>query len=85
MLLQIEPLFLGVGNGSGLPGCGPGWNGPRGPGPGQEPPSNPNPVTIAGLLPGPDIYPLVFGRVGTGPPFQNCGSYNFGCNYVFEF
>jgi hypothetical protein len=50
-----------VSNRSGLPGCGPGWNGPRGSGPGHGPPSYPNWVTSAGLLPGPDIYPRFFG------------------------
>jgi len=59
-----------VSNGSGLPGFGPGWNRTRGPGPGQEPPRNPNLVTSAGLLPGPDINPRFFGRVGTGPRFH---------------
>jgi hypothetical protein len=69
-----------VRNGSELPSCGPSWNRPGGPGPGQEPPCNLNQVTSAALLPGPDIYPRVFGWVGTGPRFQLCGSYNFGSN-----
>jgi len=79
LLFQVWPLICfyfislnetrgrsSVSNGSVLPGCGPRWNRPDGPGPGQEPPSNLNQVTSAGLLPGPDIYPRVFGRVGTG-------------------
>jgi hypothetical protein len=32
------------------------------------------------LLPGPDIEPRVFGRVGTEPRFQIYGSYSFGSN-----
>jgi len=56
-----------VSNGSRLPGFGSGWKRPKGPGPGQEPPSNPTWVTNAGLLPGPDINPRMFGRLGPGP------------------
>ena len=49
---------------------GPGWNRTEAPGPGQEPPSNPTHSVLAGLLPGPDIYPQFFGWVEPGPLFH---------------
>jgi len=59
-----------VSNGSGLPGFGPGWNRTEGPGPGQEPPSDSTRSVLVGLLPGPDINPMFFGRVEPGPQFH---------------
>jgi hypothetical protein len=39
-------------------------------GPGQELPRNLNRVSVGGVLPEPDIYPQVFGWVGTRPWFH---------------
>jgi hypothetical protein len=61
---------LSVSNGSGLPGFGPGRTRSEGPSPGQEPPSNPTCSVLAGLLPGLDINPRIFGRVEPGPQFH---------------
>jgi len=69
-MLYLVYAVLSVSNGSGLPGFGPGWNRTEAPGPGQEPPSNPTRSVLAGLLPGPDIYPRFFGRVEPGPRFH---------------
>jgi len=45
-----------------------------------DPAKNPTHCCLGGLLPGPDIEPRVFGRVGTGPRFQIYGSCNFRSN-----
>jgi hypothetical protein len=36
----------------------------------SNPAKNPTRFVLAGLFPGPDIYPRCFGRVGTGPRFH---------------
>lgn len=63
-------LTFSVCRGSGLAGSSRGWNQTRGPGPGPDPPRNWDWVCSAGLLPGPDMNPQVFGQVGTRPQFH---------------